>query len=104
MRGQEDGTKRGRMDASAREQTHVRASIAKCSKEPLCVLGTQLRDARGKDREINTCYPVAEVFPSGWSKNGSPYAKRNSSEARVASRPISIANQFIDRMDSSNFS
>lgn len=88
-----------------REQTHVRASIAECSKESLCVLGTQLRDApRGKEGEINTCYPVAEVFPSGWSKNVSFYAKRNSPEARVASRPISIASQFIDRMDSSNFS
>lgn len=75
--------KRGRMDASAREQTHVRAPIAECSKESLCILGTQFRDAiRGKEGEINTCYPVAEVFPSGWSKNVSLYAKRNLPEAR----------------------
>lgn len=76
-------------------------SIAECSKESLCVLGTQPRVAtRGKEEEINTCYPVAEVFPSGWSENVSLYAKRNSPEARTASdfnrEPIYRSDGFLE--------
>lgn len=76
-------------------------SIAECSKESLCVLGTQPRDAtRGREEEINTCYPVAEVFPSGWSENVSLYAKRNSPEARAASdfnrEPIYRSDGFLE--------
>lgn len=76
-------------------------SIAECSKESLCVLGTQPRDAtREKEEEINTCYPVAEVFPSGWSENVSLYAKRNSPEARAASdfnrEPIYRSDGFLE--------
>lgn len=61
---------------SAREQTHVRASIVECSKESRrAALATRRTsacrclDGRAGGMGVNSCYPVAKVFPSGWNEN-----------------------------------
>lgn len=62
------------------EQTHVRASIVECSKESRRALGART-PAGGMG--VNSCHPVAKVFPSGWNGNASLYTERSSPGARI---------------------
>lgn len=89
--------------AGARSRIHRGMLKGITVRTPEMLLGRKRKGERG----VNTCYPVAKVFPSGWNENASLYTKGRSPEARArarASRPISITSQFIDRMRSSNFS
>lgn len=96
------------MDAGAREQAHVRASIVECSKEsrralgayPETLLGWRWKGKGGK----HLLSPSLKCFRVAGTKTRL-FIRRGARRRRARRpRPISIASQFIDRMRSSNFS
>lgn len=83
-----------RADARSRIHRGMLKGITACTRcaHPKAPLGT---------KGVNTCYPVAKVFPSGWNENTSLYTERSSPEARASASdfnrgPIYRSDAFLE--------